>query len=95
MAVIYKPLLIDLHIKVSAGILDGHKVTEIVGALNNLTANDTNHIDQVPADASHIRSNEDLDASLRLIRVKPIKLLINLHRLATNRPNTPHLLVQI
>ena len=90
MAFIYDPSVNDLHVKVSAHLADGRKVREIIGALANLVPDAAGVIptEQVPSDVTHIRSDEDLDAFLRLTEAKPITLLIVLHKLAADGVNT-------
>ncbi|KAF8426000.1 hypothetical protein EV426DRAFT_710467 [Tirmania nivea] len=87
LAVLYQPSLNDLHIKVSTHLPDGRKVREIVGALNN--AEDATDVFLAPTDVTHIRSDDELDAFLRLSDAKPIKLLVILHRDPAIRANTP------
>ena len=57
-----------------------------MGALANTDPTNTT-VEQPPSDVTHIRSDDDLDAFLRLTEAKLIKLLIILHKL--NGPNTP------
>ena len=85
MVVIFEPSLNDLHIKISAHILEGRKVRELIGALENPPAADAS---KPPTDTSHIRSTEDLDAFLRLTEAKPIKILAILHKLAADGGST-------
>lgn len=84
LAVLYEPSLNDLHVKISSHLPDGRKVREIIGALENAADGQDG-----PADTTIIRSDEDLDAFLRLTESKPIKLLVVLHRLAADGVNTP------
>ena len=84
--VLYEPSINELHLKFSANLPDGRKVREIQGALANSDPND-GALEKTPSDVTHIRSDDDLDAFLRLTEAKPIKLLIILHK--TNGPNTP------
>ena len=86
MVVIFEPSLNDLHIKVSAHIPEGRKVRELIGELENPPAADAS---KPPTDTSHIRSDEDLDAFLRLTEAKPIKILAMLHKLAVDGGSTP------
>ena len=91
MAIIYDPSVNDLHVQVSAHLADGRKVREIIGALANPVPDAAGVIppEQVPSDVTDNRSDEDLDAFLRLTEAKPIKFLIMLHQLAADGVNTP------
>jgi len=86
LGVIYEPSLNDLHLKVSSHLPDGRKVREIIVALED--AGDAEDVNQTPADATHIRSDDEMDAFLRLTEAKPIKMLVILHRKRGTRANT-------
>ena len=86
LAVLYKASLNELHVKISAHIPNGRKVLEIIVALDNANPNNN---PPASADTSNITSNNDLDAFLRHTGVKPIKLLVILHKLVG--PNSPAL----
>ena len=62
---------------------------EIIGALANAPPDNKRLIPllHTPADVTHIRSDEELDAFLRLTESKPIKFLVILHMVAG--ANTP------
>ena len=86
MVVIFEPSLNNLHIKISAHIPEGRKVRELIRALENPPAADAS---KPPTDTSQNRSDEDLDAFLRLAEAKPIKMLAILHKLAADEGSTP------
>jgi len=86
LGVIYELSLNDLHLKVSSHLPDGQKVREIIEALED--AGDIEDVNDTPADATHIRSYDELDTFLRLTEAKPIKKLVILHRKRGTRANS-------
>ena len=89
LAVLYDSSVNDIHRKISSELPQGRKVREIIGALANAPPDNNGVIPPLhtPADVTHIRSDEDLDAFLRLTEAKPIKFLVILHKVGG--ANTP------
>jgi hypothetical protein len=87
LAVLYDSSIDELHVKLSSELPDGRKVREIIGALQDAAA-DADAM-QKPGRTTRIRSDDELDAFLRLTKAKPIKLLIILHRKPADGNNTP------
>ena len=88
LAVLYQPSISDLHAKFSSHLPEGRKVREIIGSLENPPPGDGG-ADQESPDSTHIRSDNDLDAFLRLTQASPVRLLIILHKIAADGANTP------
>ncbi|KAF8437826.1 hypothetical protein BGX38DRAFT_1273856 [Terfezia claveryi] len=74
--------------QVSSQLPDGRKVREIIGLLEDLDPAAGDPL-MIPPQTTHIRSDDELDAFLRLIETQPIKLLIVLHRDPAVRANSP------
>ena len=93
LAVIYDSLINDFHVKVSTHLLDGRKVREIIGTLANPQPYNAGVVPpkQTQSETTYIRSDKDLDVFLQLTDAQPIKLLIILHMLVQDGPNTPPL----
>jgi len=87
LGVLYESSLNQLHCKVSSYRPDGRKVREIIGALKNARDEDGDDL-KVPADATHIRSDDELFGFLRLTGAVPAKLLIVLYRDPAVRANS-------
>ena len=85
MAVLHEVTINELHRKISPHLPEGRKVREIIGALTNSQPGEGG----APSDVTHLRSDEDLNAFLQLTQVKPIKLLVILHKKQVDGANTP------
>ncbi|KAF8423735.1 hypothetical protein BGX38DRAFT_1304784 [Terfezia claveryi] len=87
LGVLYEASLNELHMKVSSQLPDGRKVREIIGSLEDPDPVASDPL-KIPTATTHIRSNDELDAFLRLTEVQPIKLLIVLYRDPAVRANS-------
>ena len=87
LAVLYESSIDELHVKFSSQLPEGRRVREIMGALSDPAA-DTG-VNQKPGRTTRIRSDDELDAFLRMTQAKPIKLLIILHKKPEDGNNTP------
>lgn len=87
LAVLYESSIDELHVKFSSQLPAGRKVREIIGALAD-AAQDAD-AKQKPGRTTRIRSDDELDAFLRLTQAKPIKFLIILHKKPEDGNNTP------
>ncbi|RPB18289.1 hypothetical protein L211DRAFT_854255 [Terfezia boudieri ATCC MYA-4762] len=88
LGVLYEASLNKLHMKVSSQLPDGWKVREIIGSLEDPDPAAGDPL-IIPIATTHIRSDDELDAFLRLTEARPIKLLIVLHRDPAVRANSP------
>ncbi|KAF8426777.1 hypothetical protein BGX38DRAFT_1301530 [Terfezia claveryi] len=88
LGVLYKASLNALHINVSSQLPDGQKMREIIGSLEDPDPVAGDPL-MIPPQTTHIRSDDELDAFLRLTEARPIKLLIVLHRDPAVRANSP------
>jgi len=61
-------------------------VREIIGVLE--VARDVEDVNLTPADDTHRRSDDELDAFLCLTEAKPIRMLVFLHRKSGTRANS-------
>jgi len=88
--VLYKPRLEELHRKVSGHIPDGRKVRDFIVALEHAGDN-KGAGNPIPADVTHIRADDELDAFLCLTEPMLVKILVILHtgvRRVNTRPPT-------